>query len=858
MDEPHNFYREYNLIEARRNHSKKEPASHQAAALVHLLQWYRSNPKPYAGGILVLPTGGGKTFTGVRFLCRNALSDGYKVLWLAHTHHLLDQAFHSLGEDVGQIAEPKSSLNVRVVSGGIGYYPVHTIKPEDDVVIATLQTITKAYKEKHPALGKFIDSSHGKLFIVFDEAHHAPAPSYRQLILKLREQCSKMAILGLTATPTYSDEEIKGWLAKLFPQRIIYQVTARKLMSAGILSRPISEQLETHFVPDFDQREYQKWMGAFRADIPEDIINQLAENRQRNEYIAETYSNNRRKYGKTIIFADRWYQCEAISKLLKNRGVRAGTIYRHLDADPGSADARNKRKADENSRVLEAFRKGELDVVLNVRMLTEGTDVPDVNSVFITRQTTSKILLIQMVGRALRGPKFGGTAEANLVFFIDNWKQLITWAEFDQIDEVGIGKPEKDIGKRPPIRYISIELVRRLASQMDRGININTVPFKTLLPSGWYLVDYVARQEDSEEIERLRHMVMVFDNEDESYKALIDELGRQNLTEFMDEEIQFEGLKSTIIGWQNRFFPDAKEHFGSNLAQDIFSISRHMGQHNSAPRFFKFEERDRHDLDIIADDSISKRLSRLDEDDALKLEYNRSDRYWQVLYPAYELFKSQYNACVERILDARTHRADPEDHRPSFETPEQPPERPSDELIAQVKNRDGGCLCCGTTQRRILQVDHIAPVHFGGSNLLDNLQTLCRTCNQFKGTKRINFLDCQTDLHMPPETFPEFEMPGGSDAGDPDEWIMFLNQTINFFYECGAVHGITIEKRGEYFYHWWIQLNAGNDPEWLKPHLPMLLKKIRKAKKDAGYGAPKAITIWAPDKEEVTYQIRSN
>ncbi len=97
-------------------------------------------------------------------------------------------------------------------------------------------------------------------------------------------------------------------------------------------------------------------------------------------------------------------------------------------------------------------------------MLTEGTDVPDVKTVFITRQTTSKILLIQMVGRALRGPKFGGTAEAHLVFFTDNWKQLITWAEFDQLDDDGQGGTIKPYGKRPPIQYISIELVRRLAS----------------------------------------------------------------------------------------------------------------------------------------------------------------------------------------------------------------------------------------------------------------------------------------------------------------------------------------------------------------------------------------------------------
>jgi superfamily II DNA or RNA helicase len=53
--------------------------------------------------------------------------------------------------------------------------------------------------------------------------------------------------------------------------------------------------------------------------------------------------------------------------------------------------------------------------------------------VFLTRQTTSPILLRQMVGRALRGPKFGGTATANIVLFIDDWREAIQWAEFDEL-----------------------------------------------------------------------------------------------------------------------------------------------------------------------------------------------------------------------------------------------------------------------------------------------------------------------------------------------------------------------------------------------------------------------------------------
>ena len=92
INEARHFFSEFDLRDAR-NAILKKPAAHQAMAIDHLIKWYNSNHNTHAGGILVLPTGGGKTFTAIRFVCRTALSDGYKVLWLAHTHHLLEQAY---------------------------------------------------------------------------------------------------------------------------------------------------------------------------------------------------------------------------------------------------------------------------------------------------------------------------------------------------------------------------------------------------------------------------------------------------------------------------------------------------------------------------------------------------------------------------------------------------------------------------------------------------------------------------------------------------------------------------------------------------------------------------------------------
>ncbi|MEW6494969.1 MAG: helicase-related protein [Cyanobacteriota bacterium] len=120
----------------------------------------------------------------------------------------------------------------------------------------------------------------------------------------------------------------------------------------------------------------------------------------------------------------RWYQCEALCNFLQKRGVKAGTIYTKVDKSSSTVLA-------DHQEILEQFRNGDLEVLINIQMLTEGTDVPNAQTVFLTRQTTSSILLTQMIGRALRGPQFGGTDEAYIVSFIDNWKQVINWGKAD-------------------------------------------------------------------------------------------------------------------------------------------------------------------------------------------------------------------------------------------------------------------------------------------------------------------------------------------------------------------------------------------------------------------------------------------
>jgi len=128
-----------------------------------------------------------------------------------------------------------------------------------------------------------------------------------------------------------------------------------------------------------------------------------------------------------------------------------------------------------------------------------------------------------MVGRALRGSKFGGTDEANIVSFIDNWQHLINWAEFE-LEPGGINDSNREVGEPLPIQLISIDLVRLLVRQIDSGSNINDVPFLTLMPIGWYPVELETLTEGNENIEIVQRLVMVFENEKESYENYIERL----------------------------------------------------------------------------------------------------------------------------------------------------------------------------------------------------------------------------------------------------------------------------------------------------------------------------------------------
>ncbi|MFM7600997.1 MAG: DEAD/DEAH box helicase, partial [Pseudanabaena sp.] len=305
----------------------KTPFAHQTEAFAALNQVFQLGKNKSASGMLVLPTGAGKTFTAVRWLCNHALPKKIKILWLAPSYYLLDQAAATFKENIREIPD-REKINIRCVSSSKSHANASSIQSSDDVILMTTQTaiinLHSTAKDKTnenitTALRKFIDDNqNSEFFVVVDEAHHTPAYGLRNLLigkqesnLGLRSLLPNLYLLGLTATPTYSDKAKKGWLSKIFTdgkQGIIYQADKEKLMMQGILARPNYTEISTGTEVELDDALYEELTNKHK-DLPEKIIEFLADNQDRNNAIVNTYLADKERYGKTIIFADRWFQC---------------------------------------------------------------------------------------------------------------------------------------------------------------------------------------------------------------------------------------------------------------------------------------------------------------------------------------------------------------------------------------------------------------------------------------------------------------------------------------------------------------------------------------------------------------------
>jgi len=472
-------------------------------------------------GLLVMPTGSGKTFTAVRWLIENIINRRGRVLWVAHRYELLEQAAEAFDRAI-YLADPKDRrLKRRIVSGK--HCATSEISPDDDILICSVASLAR-----RPDIIDQVLSDH---FLVIDEAHHAPAKSYRDLIQRVNSQGPKR-VLGLTATPTRTVESERPELARLFGQDPLYEVHARDLIDQQFLSKPVPIRVQTKAEVEHGiTPEDLEHMKRFR-ELSEEWKQRIASLASRNRLIVEHYLQNREKYGKTLVFAINVLHAHLLKEALEQHEVEVGCIVNYhyvgnTDTDPEAAN---------HKAILERFRDAHsgLDVLINVMILTEGVDVPGIQTVFLTRPTQSEILLRQMVGRALRGPRAGGTLLAYLVSFEDHWVRFGELeSPFARLPDIcpPVETPKPDEAEMPRVlgdlahnETLPYEMIQAAAAELRRLGGNQPIDVFESVPHGWFILERPTEAEGEEEQDAARQRIHVYAHQKACWDALIDYL----------------------------------------------------------------------------------------------------------------------------------------------------------------------------------------------------------------------------------------------------------------------------------------------------------------------------------------------
>ena len=307
--------------------------------------------------LLVMATGTGKTYTAGEIL-RERAHDG-RILWLAHRSELLDQACQTLQSriDLGCEVE-KAEARANVHGGLFGGEPV---------VVASVQTL------RGPRLRRWPRESFRT--IVVDEAHHAAARGYREILSHFHDA----KVLGLTATPDRGDGVGLGAVFDV----VAYEYGIRKAIDDGYLVDIVQKSI---VCADLDLSDVKTVAGDLAQGELEKrlkldaVLHQIA-----GPLVRE--AGNR----PTIVFTAGVGQAHALVDVMAGYAPVGRTV-----AIDGSTPAELRAER------LDAFRRGDVQFLVNCAVLTEGFDAPETACVAMARPTKSRALYAQCVGRGTR------------------------------------------------------------------------------------------------------------------------------------------------------------------------------------------------------------------------------------------------------------------------------------------------------------------------------------------------------------------------------------------------------------------------------------------------------------------------
>lgn len=342
---------------------------------------YRINSAWYEYGhsnvIGVMPTGAGKTKTFTKI---NKDFGGY-AFEIAHRSELVAQIAMAAAEDetYHRIVAPPKIRNL-IIAQQVKELGRHFVDNQAPLCIAGVDTLLRRTDELRGILPQIQQWT-------IDEAHHVLAENKWGKAVRLFPNALRG--LGVTATPIRADgKSLHAEQGGVFTE-IVQGVDMRWLMEQGYLCRyKVIDPGESFRMTDDDMTssgDYSKKKQKKKSEssgIVGDVVK---------TYLMHTPGK------RAICFALDVSEAEQIAANFRANGVRAVA----LDGTTND-DVRND--------AVEKFKRGDLDVLVNVDLFGEGFDVPAVEVVIMARATMSFGLFVQMIGRALRplpGKEFG-------------------------------------------------------------------------------------------------------------------------------------------------------------------------------------------------------------------------------------------------------------------------------------------------------------------------------------------------------------------------------------------------------------------------------------------------------------------
>ena len=315
--------------------------------------------------LMVAPTGAGKTIM-FSYICKRAALKGAKVLIIAHRKELLDQ-----------ISEALTSFKIKhgFIAAG---------RPENkaaSVQVASAQTLVRRLeKTERPTL------------IIVDEAHHAAKGN---TWAKCMTYFGDVLRLGVTATPC----RLSGEPLKHVFDKMVTGPTTRHLIDEGFLSK------YRYFAPplNLDLSTVKSIGGDYQAKDLEKKINKTSITGDVIKHYKKIVDGKR-----AVVFCVTVAHATEITNAFIDDGIPSAVLHANL-------------RMEVRDTLIKRFRLGDIKVLTNVGIVSEGFDLPAIDAVILMRPTQSLSLYLQQVGRALR--PYPGKEYAYIIDHVDNIKR---------------------------------------------------------------------------------------------------------------------------------------------------------------------------------------------------------------------------------------------------------------------------------------------------------------------------------------------------------------------------------------------------------------------------------------------------